>query len=425
MKARARALAAGAGDDVVSPPAGSLRPTIHLTPDRGWMNDPHGVIRRDGLYHVFYQANPASPQWTTGIRWGHASSPDLVSWTVHPPILAPGDGDDGIWTGCAVDGPDGTPVIFYTSAHGPDPQLSRIRTAHPDDHSLMTWHKGPVVAETPTDGAVVVFRDPTVHRENDHWRMFVGAGLADGRPALASFTSEDLRHWRYAGLAAAGRPHEPWTGSAWECPQLITIGDRVILLVSAWQEGETHDVWAGIGSYADGRLAIDHWQRVGYGARHYAPTTFDDDDNQPCALFWIRNVGDDTRTWSGALSVPYRIQLIDDHVVFRPHPTVLDALSRADGPRTATALTFGEDRGPLVAPRDAGGELFRLEAVDETLTVTTDGHVVAAPLPAGGEAIQAIADGAVLEVCMGSGLIGLPLTGHLKTGRAASPRSQR
>src|SRR5580765_7745531 len=227
------------------------RPAIHLTPDRGWLNDPHGVIHRNGVYHVFYQVNPDSTEWITGIQWGHATSADLVTWTNHPPVLAPGDGDEGIWTGCAVDGPDGTPVIFYSSARGPDVHLAHIRPAFPDDSDLLSWHKGSIVAQAPVQDGVVVFRDAVIRPEDGRWRMFVGAGLAGGRPALASFLSDDLQDWHYTGLAAVGQPHDPWTGDAWECPQLITMGDRTILLVSVWKDNETHHVAAGVGTFRD------------------------------------------------------------------------------------------------------------------------------------------------------------------------------
>ena len=31
------------------------RPKIHFSPEKGWMNDPHGMVYVDGVYHFFYQ----------------------------------------------------------------------------------------------------------------------------------------------------------------------------------------------------------------------------------------------------------------------------------------------------------------------------------------------------------------------------------
>ena len=31
------------------------RPKIHFSPEKGWMNDPNGMVYVDGVYHFFYQ----------------------------------------------------------------------------------------------------------------------------------------------------------------------------------------------------------------------------------------------------------------------------------------------------------------------------------------------------------------------------------
>ena len=61
-------------------------PSLHIRPERGWLNDPNGVCRIDGRYHVFFQHNPDSPLHGA-IQWGHASSSDLLSWRYEPLAL--------------------------------------------------------------------------------------------------------------------------------------------------------------------------------------------------------------------------------------------------------------------------------------------------------------------------------------------------
>lgn len=54
-------------------------PSLHIRPERGWLNYPHGVCRVDGIYHVFFQHNPTQPVHGS-VHWGHARSTDLLRW---------------------------------------------------------------------------------------------------------------------------------------------------------------------------------------------------------------------------------------------------------------------------------------------------------------------------------------------------------
>jgi beta-fructofuranosidase len=39
----------------------AIFPGLHIRPARGWLNDPNGLCRIDGRYHVFFQYNPDAP----------------------------------------------------------------------------------------------------------------------------------------------------------------------------------------------------------------------------------------------------------------------------------------------------------------------------------------------------------------------------
>ena len=46
------------------------RPSFHVSPPTGWLNDPNGPIHRDGRYHLFFQRNPRAPHGRRGCTGG-------------------------------------------------------------------------------------------------------------------------------------------------------------------------------------------------------------------------------------------------------------------------------------------------------------------------------------------------------------------
>ena len=280
-----------------------MRPEFHFTAASGWINDPHGITYRDGEYHAFFQHVPDRTDWAPNCHWGHALGADLLSLRELPVAIAPGDGDGGIWTGSLVTGGDGETRIFYTSTSEPDIGIGRIRVATPVDDDWISWTKGPVVVDAPADLNLIAYRDPFLREDADGWRMFVGAGDAEGTAMALTYRSTDLDGWEYEGVALARSTTETrdvWMGALWECPQLIDVDGHAVMVSSVWDDDVLHYAGYAIGTYADGTFTATRWGRLTYGDSYYAPSFYRDSAGRPCLSFWMRGVADIADGWAGA-----------------------------------------------------------------------------------------------------------------------------
>ena len=225
----------------------SLRPRVHFTPERGWMNDPNGLVYHQGRYHLFYQYNPDSTVWGP-MHWGHAYSSDLVKWEHLPVALAP-DELGTIFSGSVVVDTANTSglgskeapamVALYTSHNheGEDAGRNDFQTqslAYSTDGGI-TWTKYADNPVLPNPG-IKDFRDPKItwHPASKRWIMALAAF-----DRVKFYTSPDLKTWTFASDFGPGRGA---TSGIWECPDLFPIREylsstlRYVLIVSV-QDG--------------------------------------------------------------------------------------------------------------------------------------------------------------------------------------------
>ena len=77
----------------------------HYKPEKGWINDPNGLVYFDGYYHIFYQHSPNyEVPGKEPIHWGHARTKNFVEWEELPIALYPDKfyDDEGCWSGTAI-----------------------------------------------------------------------------------------------------------------------------------------------------------------------------------------------------------------------------------------------------------------------------------------------------------------------------------
>mgnify|MGYP000855752618 FL=1 len=179
--------------------------SYHLRPHRGWLNDPNGMTLRDGVWHVFFQHNPAAPEHRR-IAWGHAVSDDLANWRLLPVAFGPTPGGPdafGCWSGVFLPGHERPGVVYSGVTDESGASTVCLRWGSPD---LVTWDAPVVVAPTPDLDDIAVMRDPFVFELDGRPLAILGAGRRDGTPVVLLFDRQNELAWRYLGLFVADDP---------------------------------------------------------------------------------------------------------------------------------------------------------------------------------------------------------------------------
>ena len=396
----------------------SRRPQLHFTPERGWLNDPHGITWWGGRYHLFHQNVPDQTTWGPHCHWAHVSSPDLVGdWVDEGIALAPGEGDDGVWTGSLVLDPAGEAHILYTSIETSTMNMGVIRFARPLDSSWRQWTKGDIVIRPPEGLGLTSFRDPFVQREGEGWVMHVGAGSDTGVAMALRYRSDDLTSWRFEGSTLGRSTHERdpvWMGSLWECPQVIDIDGYTVMVSSIFDEGELHYAGAAVGTMVDGRLAVETWQRISHGDSYYAPSFFRDSESRPCLMFWMRGFGGEEAGWASALSVPHLLSVKNRRLHLEPHPHLTERLAAMGDGSTAdihymSVPRWAPDQGTLFERRDSAGAPIAVVRATDAELVLDRPDTQSQSIPYRGGEITLLVDGDVLEIWTGGEILGASL----------------
>ncbi|MBI2424256.1 MAG: GH32 C-terminal domain-containing protein [Candidatus Hydrogenedentes bacterium] len=284
-----------------------LRPQMHFSTQRGWINDPNGLVYYGGEYHLFYQHNPFGWNWGN-MTWGHAVSTGLLHWNelgdaIHPDHLG------AIFSGSAVvdekntsgfqSGAEPPIVCFYTAAGDLNPASKGqpftqcIAYSNDRGRTFTKFEGNPVIGHIAGGN-----RDPKViwYAPGQHWVMIL---FIDGK-RLDLFTSTDLKSWTPTGSVEG----------FYECPELFEIS----------VEGAGESKWVVYGADGgymagsfDGKQFTPETKKIRFqhGNCFYASQTWNNlpqEDGRRIQIAWGQ-IGDASMPFNQMMNFPVELTL--------------------------------------------------------------------------------------------------------------------
>lgn len=204
------------------------RPAYHFVSPESTLNDPNGLCRWHGRWHLFYQAYPPEDPRQ---HWGHAVSDDLVRWRDLPYAIYPGP-EDCCFSGSTLVEDDRVIAIYHGTKAG-------TMVAVSSDPLLLNWEKlgdGPVIPMAGPDDPSLPYAvfDPCIWKEGDLYYALTGGSLPTGpagkeRANAFLHRSIDLLHWEYVHPFVVNDAIS-LVGDDLACPYFWPLGDHHILL---------------------------------------------------------------------------------------------------------------------------------------------------------------------------------------------------
>ena len=283
------------------------RPSYHFTPLYGWMNDPNGMVYKDGEYHLYFQYNPYGSKWGN-MHWGHAVSKDLVHWENLDPAIAR-DPVGHIFSGSSVVDKKNTAgfgkdaiIAIYTNNSVNHDEVQCIAYSNDNGRTFTKYEGNPVL--TPFDG-LKDFRDPKVfwYEKGKCWYMIVSADKE-----MRLYKSKNLKKWNYVSAFGKGIGQQP---CQYECPdffQLPVNGDKkkmkwvmtMNINPGCWFGGSATEYF--VGDFDGKKFTCPDANEVkwlDWGKDHYATVTFSNTGDRVLGITWMSN-------WQYANLTPFK-----------------------------------------------------------------------------------------------------------------------
>ena len=298
---------------------------FHISPDKGLLNDPNGLIFYKNEYHVFYQYNPDDCEHKNK-HWAHLKSKNLVDWKEFSIVLSPTDwfDKDGCYSGSAIE-KDGKLYLMYTgNVKNKDIRESYQCLAVSED-GINFKKLGPVIHNDDIpEGYTRHFRDPKLFKKNGKFYVVLGAQRENLTGTILLYSSEDLFAWKFEQEIIKGE-----FGYMCECPDYYEVNKQGVLIFSP--QGLTADGILYNNRYQSGYILRNiketeknNFIELDRGFEFYAPQSFIGKGGERIMFGWMGMPEELEHPsveegWIHSLTLPRIIEIENNKLYQRPH----------------------------------------------------------------------------------------------------------
>lgn len=313
---------------------GDFRQKYHMMPPVGWMNDPNGLVRFGGEYHLFYQFNPYAAKPGT-MLWGHLLSRDLIRYTDAGAAIVPDALNASVYSGGAIKYGDMLAALYTRHCEGADGQREEVYMALSSDG--INFGRGVKVFDNdalPENISRRDFRDPFPVKTDDGYYVFVGGKLvSENKGVIVVLGGERPEKLEYK--FTIGPFYE--LGDMGECPCYRRIDGKDVIIASGCNVPARGNDFKNVNSsvfivgtidFAGKTFVAESIREIDKGDAFYAPQLINGDD-RPVMVGWHEMWGKPYPTehmnhgWAGCFTVP-RVLSVRDGVVCQTPVDELD-----------------------------------------------------------------------------------------------------
>lgn len=281
----------------------NTRPAYHIFSSHSiaWPLDPNGAIYWKGRYHLMWIQSP-------GQGWAHASSADLIQWTMHPKV------ELFHFSGNAFFNKEGRATMVFGGSRKP-----AISVAEALDDELNQWKlvssKAGHEPGDPDPGKFDIW-DPFGWRDGDNYYAIFGNHPLHSQPASV-WKSSNLKKWDYIGPLLSREMPDVDAYEDVSCPDMFKIGNKHMLLCIAHVKGARYY----LGELKNGQFHPEKHVRMNWpGGACFAPETLKDGKGRRIMWAWATDTHQyrpqqEAPGWAGMLTMPRVLSLAEDGTV--------------------------------------------------------------------------------------------------------------